>query len=100
MPPPYPCPRRYTYLEGDADGNKWNILINNNYQTILPSIHACASLCDQKAECKAIEWSPTQHICTLIRIAKPDGPKYQDYIFCSKRGTNNFTKRAILQNFV
>ena len=87
-------------MEGDAEGNKWSILINNNYRILLSTIHACGRICDDKEECKAIEWSPTQHTCTLIRIAKPDGPKYQDYIFCSKQGTNNFTKRAVLQNIV
>jgi hypothetical protein len=85
-------------LEGDADGNKWNIKsIDLNL-----SIDDCGRLCDHEKECNAIEWSPTKHICTLIRIPKPDGPKYQDYIFCSKQGTlertNNFTQLYIVEN--
>ena len=80
------CPKNYRFLEGDAVGYKWAIKLNGKYITHFASADDCAALCQHENECKAIEWSPTKHICKLISVSKPDGPKYQDYIFCSRQG--------------
>ena len=50
----------------------------------LDSIDDCGKMCDITAGCKGIEWSPSRRQCILINKANSDGPKYLDFLFCSK----------------
>jgi len=79
------CPEGYTFQEGDAEGTQFAIrgpsgLLYNPFSVI----DNCAKLCNGIDQCKAIEWSPLERKCVLIKTPSANGPKYQDYIFCSK----------------
>jgi len=79
------CPGGYKYLKGDAAGIKWAIrgpsgLLYNPFS----EIEDCGKLCNGIDHCKAIEWSPSQRKCVLIKTENTDGPKFLDYYFCAK----------------
>ena len=90
------CPDGYTSQPGDAVGIQWNSVelpkrSSRNYVTgstinHLVSSKKCGELCDVTDDCKAIQWSPSELNCVMIKVSNPNGPKYLDYEFCSKSG--------------
>ena len=72
------CPNGFTYQEGDYTGAEISMATN------LDSIGDCGFMCNNKEGCKSIEWSPSTNKCILVDEADADGPKYLDFIFCSK----------------
>jgi hypothetical protein len=89
------CPDNYLFQEGDAVGLKWAIEVSGRFFTILSSAEECGTLCHKTENCKAIEWSPSKKICVLIKTANSNGPKFEDYDFCSKEnGGDKHTERT------
>ena len=87
------CPEGYTYQFGDVLG------MTIATASKLDSIDDCAKMCDITAGCKGIEWSPTRRQCILINKANSDGPKYLDFLFCSK-GKESISSNLIEINYV
>ena len=73
------CPNGYRFQLGDRVGDdstiKWFGAEN---------IWNCAKVCDANKECRSIEWGNSERNCTLLSASSADGPKWKDYIFCSK----------------
>ena len=83
------CPEGYKFQEGDAEGFQFAIRGPSGlFYNPFSFIDDCAKLCDGIEQCKAIEWSPSERKCVLINAPNANGPKYLDYLFCTK-GLNN-----------
>ena len=80
---PLICPDGYAFQRGDAVGRQWAIEVKGRLFRFLSSVRSCGHLCDKTDNCKAFEWSPSKQICVLINTTSTNGPKFEDYNFCS-----------------
>ena len=71
------CPDGYIYIEGDIIG----ATIQGAIKTTLDN---CAKLCTDKPQCNSFEHASNH--CNLNKESNPNGPKYNDFIFCTKIG--------------
>ena len=75
------CPNGYRFQFGDkkkvGDGSQIKAFRAEN-------IWNCTKVCDTDKECQSIEWSDSERNCILLKAYSTDGPKYKDYLFCSK----------------
>ena len=51
---------------------------------IFSSIQECANHCTSNSNCKSIEWSEFRNHCEILATLHPEGPQWQDYLFCAK----------------
>lgn len=51
---------------------------------IRATVAECAAECSANDECRSFE--SNSNICNLNKERHPNGPNYQDYMFCSKKG--------------
>ena len=79
------CPIGYGFQTGDKVGNQFEIKSKKAL-----NIRNCGQLCDENMKCLSIEWSESDRTCKLLTAATPDGPKYNDYLFCSKICPNGY----------
>ena len=76
------CPKGYIYISGDIIG----ATLQGN---IMATLQECAEKCNNNTECNSFEHSTTNDVCNLNKEAFPNGPKYGNFVFCSKKGNSN-----------
>merc|ERR1719187_1868372 len=76
----YGCPDGYRLLPGDKPG--WGDIGSFRVN----SLHECTNKCNERHDCRAFEYSPTEKICNLNNRDVANHPKYKDYITCAKGG--------------
>ena len=81
---PLLCPKGYTFQNGDAVGRQWAVRVNGKLFNASPTLGTCGKTCNKYKDCMAIEWSPSKQFCVLIKRSDTNGPKFEDYKFCSK----------------
>ena len=72
------CPNGYVYIDGDILGATIQGGIN-------ASLVECAKKCSKNPYCKSFEHENNH--CNINKESVPNGPRYQNFIFCSKEGT-------------
>ena len=76
------CPQGFVKKEGDLSG------MGLYHAHKVSSVQQCADDSTKILLSKAFMYSETSGLCKLLAHPNPDAPKYGDYIFCQKLGTN------------
>ena len=75
------CPQGFVKRSGDLKGEV-------GYSSFsVSSLSDCAAAADKEFPAKGFMYSKKHKKCKLLARPNPDGPPYEDYIFCQKEGT-------------
>ena len=72
-----PCPDGYVHKKGDISGASLQ-------GDIKATLEECADKCTANSSCNSFEHK--ENVCNLNKESEPNGPVYQDFIFCKKEG--------------
>ena len=73
------CPKGYIYISGDIIG----ATLQGN---IMATLQECAEKCNTDTKCNSFEHSSNQEVCNLNKEAFPNRHRYEDFVFCSRKG--------------
>ena len=81
------CPAGYSDRDGDIYGNS----LEGN---IAATLDQCAGHCTTNPHCHSFEYKNNN--CNLNKESEPNGPRWEDFMFCSKAGNIGFSTLSLI----